>query len=83
MTYTADVKSIIDSRCIGCHGNPLTNGAPFALLTYAQVNDQASSTLTRISIPAGETGIMPPTGGPLSQTDINTIDQWIKDGKLE
>ncbi len=83
LTYTDDVKSIIDGRCIGCHGSPLMNNAPFPLLTFAQVDDKASAILTRISIPAGETGIMPPVGEPLTQTDINTIDQWIKDGKLE
>ncbi|MEW7278663.1 cytochrome c [Aquimarina sp. 2201CG1-2-11] len=82
LTYTSNVKTIIDNNCIGCHGSPLMNNAPFPLLTFAQVDDKASAILTRISIPAGETGVMPP-GGKLNQNLIETIDQWIKDGKLE
>ncbi len=82
LTYTKDVKSILTQNCTGCHGSPLTNNAPFELLTYAQVNEQASKIIDRISKQNGETGIMPPNGR-LPQNTIDIIDKWIKDGKLE
>ncbi len=83
VTYTADVKSIIDNNCIFCHNDPPVNGAPTSLITFENVSNQANSVLNRISRQAGENGAMP-TGGPrLPQQSIDLIQQWIDDGLLE
>ena len=39
VTYDNSVKSIIDSNCTSCHGNPLTNNAPMPLLTLNNVKE--------------------------------------------
>ena len=82
ITYTQNVKPIIDSNCIVCHNNPPVNGAPFSLLTYGDVSSRASQVLTAISRQNGEARAMPPSGR-LSQSTIDIIDQWISDGLLE
>lgn len=82
VTYTNDVKSIIDGSCIGCHSSPPRNGAPFALTTFNQVSSRANSILTAMSRANGTPAAMPPSGR-LPQATIDIIDQWIQDGKQQ
>lgn len=82
LTYTANIKSIIDSNCIGCHANPPVNGAPFPLIIFQNVSSKASAILNAVSKQTGESAAMPPSGR-LAQGTIDSIDQWIKDGLLE
>ena len=83
VTYVNDVKTIIDNNCISCHSNPPVNGAPNALITYAQVKDAVlnKNLIGRIS---GTSGTLMPQGGPkLPQNLIDIIIQWETDGLLE
>ncbi|MFS4446892.1 hypothetical protein [Maribacter sp. 2307UL18-2] len=82
VTYSNDVKSIIDSNCLGCHSSPTRNGAPFALINFSQVSSRANSILTAMSRANGTPAAMPPSG-KLPQATIDIIDQWIKDGTQE
>lgn len=82
VTYSNDVKSIIDGNCLGCHSNPTRNGAPFALINFSQVSSRANSILTAMSRANGTPAAMPPSG-KLPQATIDIIDQWIKDGTQE
>lgn len=43
ITYTSDVKAIIDANCLNCHSDPPTNQAPIALVTYSQVRNSAEN----------------------------------------
>ena len=79
VTYNANVKSIIDSNCTGCHGNPTTNNAPMSLTTYAEVK---SAVETRNLITRIENGTMPPVGN-LSASQIQAIKDWQAGGFLE
>lgn len=79
VTYTNDVKSIVDGSCLGCHSSPPRNGAPFALTNFNQVSTRANSILTAMSRANGAPAAMPPSGR-LPQATIDVIDQWIKDG---
>lgn len=85
VTYTTQVKTIIDNNCIACHSNPPVNGAPISLTTYGEVKNavQNNSLLDRISKQAGETGAMPLGGPRLSQNQIDLMIQWLTDGLLE
>ncbi|MEP3570022.1 MAG: hypothetical protein ABJN28_07895, partial [Flavobacteriaceae bacterium] len=56
ITYTADIRPIITSNCVGCHANPPTNGAPFSLTTFQDVSNRANSVFTRTN-----NGTMPPS----------------------
>lgn len=82
VTYDQDIKSIINTNCLGCHSDPPTNEAPFPLVTYNDVKNNASLILTAISKETGEESAMPPVGR-LSQTTIDTVNQWVEDGLLE
>lgn len=85
VTYTEDVKTIIDNNCIFCHSNPPVNGAPISLTTYNEVKNaiQNNSLLDRISKQTGEAGAMPLGGSRLPQNQIDLMIQWLTDGLLE
>ena len=84
VTYLANIKPIIDSNCIGCHSSPPVNGAPFSLVSYAQVKNFAEngSLFSSVNKQTGESGAMPPAGR-LPQTSIDLISHWLEDGLLE
>ncbi|MEZ5357227.1 MAG: hypothetical protein R3F48_00260 [Candidatus Zixiibacteriota bacterium] len=83
VTYTADIKAVLDSRCISCHSSSLTgldrNGAPVGVNfnTYSAAVANASAANVRI-----QSGTMPPTGG-LPQGERSLFQEWINDGLIE
>ena len=81
VTYTANVKSIIDANCIACHAS---GSRLRSLETYADVKNamQNSDLLQRIQQQNGTPGQMP-KAGRMPQDKINTILQWNTDGLLE
>lgn len=81
VTYTSNIKSIIDGNCVSCHS---TGGekSDVPLQTYAQVSAKASLIKTRIEKPAGDPLVMP-KGGKLSQANIDLINKWITAGMPE
>lgn len=85
ITYTENVKSIIDNNCIFCHSNPPVNGAPVHLTTYDNVKNavENSNLINRISAQPGDAGFMPSGGSRLPQSQIDLIIQWQADGLLE
>ncbi len=85
ITYIDDVKAIIDNNCNNCHSDPPTNGAPIALVTYAQVKNSAEngSLISRIQRQVGESGAMPLGGPRLPQSLIDVVVQWQTNGFVE
>ena len=84
-TYNQNVKSIIDNNCIVCHAAVPRNGAPNALVTFAQVREAMLNRglLNRISLPNGN-GLLMPQGGPrMPQATIDLVSKWQQDGLLE
>jgi uncharacterized membrane protein len=83
ITYTANVKSIIDGNCTSCHAPG--GAASFRPLTsYAEVKDAIQNTnlLDRIQKQNGEPGLMPQSGR-MPQDKINTIVAWNAQGLPE
>ncbi len=81
-TYTADVKTIIDTHCIECHTIPLAQGAIFPMRNYAEtINGLDRDLVLRITSP-NISNIMPPSGR-LPQETIDIILDWVADGELE
>lgn len=82
ITYTANVKSIIDQSCAtsGCH-NATSNTQNLTLETYTQVKNafQNRNALGRME---STTNPMPPTGN-LPNTSIQMIKNWRDQGYLE
>ena len=83
VTYTENVKTIIDNNCIECHSpggissfRPLTN--------YNEVREAVLETnlLERIQMQNGEEGQMPQTGR-MPQNLIDVILLWNDQGLLE
>ncbi|WP_281233863.1 cytochrome c [Flavobacterium gelatinilyticum] len=83
VTYTKNVKSIIDANCIGCHQSGRSAGFR-PLTTYAEVKAavENANLLGRIQLQTGQQGIMP-QGGRMSQTNIDLIVKWNTDGLKE
>ena len=79
ITYTNNVKAIIDANCLSCHGANPSFGASTSLTSYLNVKNasQNNNLLERISKAAGSDGAMPEGGPRLSQQNINTINTWI------
>ncbi|MGK0252923.1 MAG: putative membrane protein [Mariniflexile sp.] len=81
ITYNGNVKSIINSNCTSCHGNPPTNSAPMSLTTYTEVRNAVNNRglITRIN---NANNPMPQTG-LMSQNNRDLIQKWVDDGLLE
>ena len=82
VNYDDDIAPIMTAACIACHASPPTNGAPFSLVNFSQVNQRASGIFNRMNLSSGAPGAMPPSGR-LPQSTIDLIQQWIDDGKPE
>ncbi len=85
VTYTANIKTIINNNCIICHGTIPANGAPMPLTTYDLVKDAILNRplIDRISRPQGAPGMMPNGGTRLPQNQIDLIVQWKNQGLQE
>jgi mono/diheme cytochrome c family protein len=81
VTYTTNVKSIVDANCIACHAS---GAAIRPLETYDQVKDAILNTdlLDRIQRQNGTPGQMP-QAGRMPQNKIDIMLQWNTDGLLE
>ncbi|WP_051238807.1 c-type cytochrome [Gaetbulibacter saemankumensis] len=80
VTYDADIKSILTSNCISCHGSTPTQNAPMSLTTYSQAKNYIDGIIDRINRTGA--GKMPPSG-QLSTAQKQAFEQWKTDGLLE
>ncbi|MFD2562378.1 c-type cytochrome [Aquimarina rubra] len=72
ISFTADIKPIIDSNCISCHG-----GSRFPnLRTYESISDNAARVRTQV------VNRTMPQGSSLSNEQIELIRCWIDSGAL-
>lgn len=72
ISFSSDVKSIIDTNCITCH-----NGNQFPdLRTFEGVSNNATSVRTQV------VSRRMPLGGSLSNEEIELIRCWIDSGAL-
>ncbi|MES2488042.1 MAG: cytochrome c [Bacteroidota bacterium] len=83
VTYSANVKTIIDNNCVVCH-SPEGSASFRPFTTYADVKAgvEEAGLLDRIQRQNGEPGVMPSTGR-MPQSNIDVILQWSADGLLE
>ena len=73
ITYTGNVKTIIDNKCLDCHGDPVANAAPMILTTFPSVKESVEN---RNLIGRVENGSMPPGGNDLTAVEVQTIIDW-------
>nr|WP_294786188.1 cytochrome c [uncultured Flavobacterium sp.] len=83
LTYSKNVKSIIDANCIACHQSGRSAGFR-PLTTYAEVKAavETAGLLGRIQLQSGQQGLMP-QGGRMSQANIDIVVKWNTDGLKE
>jgi len=94
--YTTNVQPIFMAHCAGCHSAERHRGG-LVIVTKAGLlkggkdgavivpGDPANSLLVKLikhESPEGGPGPMPPMGEKLSDADVATIEQWIKDGAV-
>jgi hypothetical protein len=79
----ADVAAVLGDRCQTCHNDPQLHGAPFALLTYADVHQLFAGTIPiyhemYLLIQPGATPHMPYRNAPqLSADQFKTLGDWL------
>lgn len=76
VTYTSDIKPILDTNCIACH-NANTHRAGVQLQDYTHAKSNASASLADILA-----NVMPPSG-PLSAADKALFQAWVDAGEPE
>lgn len=74
ITFTGNVKSIIDSNCIQCHGN---GGTSPNLTTLNSIKANANKVKSEV------VSRRMPRGGSLTQTEIDAIACWVDNGALD
>lgn len=69
--YNANVKSIIEGKCVSCHPSLY----PPALNSYSKVKEASDDVLRTMK--ATDRTVMPP-GGALPEADIAKVAEWVK-----
>ncbi len=82
-TYNANVKGIIDNKCISCHN--ASDYQRVCLETYTQVKDacDAPGNKNLICRIQGSCGDIMPTSGRMPSVTIKIIEDWKSQGYLE
>ena len=80
-----DVKAVLVSACVSCHGAPPSQGAPIALTSYADLTapskTHAGKTVADVCLQRMQDTSSPmPPGQIPSAADVATLDKWIKAG---
>jgi len=80
VTFSQDIKVLIDQNCEGCHNGMSANGG---LVLSGHQNTAAAalngSLIDRMTRNAGDPLLMPPSGA-LSECDISKLQAWIVQG---
>jgi hypothetical protein len=69
------VKQLLQTRCQSCHSSPPKNGAPFALVSFADAQAHAQAAVTAMM-----SGAMPLGGPPATAAEISVLSDWIAAG---
>lgn len=77
VTYSSRIVQIMDNQCVNCHGS-INPSAGLSLHTYEKVREAVLDfgLIERISLPQGNSLMMPQGGNRMSQNDINAVIEW-------
>jgi hypothetical protein len=81
------VKTIVDTKCSLCHGNPAAFGAPMSLTNQAQFQVPAVTNpslkahqVVKTRINASVNPMPPPTNGTLTPSELAAFNSWLDQG---
>jgi uncharacterized membrane protein len=75
----AEIEPIMIEKCGACHGDPLSGGAPYGLITYADAAAHAERSAIRTKFRT-----MPPPGSPaMTDAEIALLQAWSDAGAPE
>ena len=77
-----DVAQILANKCLSCHGQPPSGGAPVALVSFDDLNAPSSDPTmneAELSLTRMQAGTMPPGGGAAA-AEIAALQAWIDAG---
>lgn len=83
-----EVATVLANKCVSCHGNPPSGGAPYSINSYEDLTKKSpsfsSETVAQRSVARMQdtTSPMPPTGG-VTAAEIAAIQAWIDGGMLK
>ncbi len=81
LTYTANVKPLMEMNCTPCHFPPKGNKKAYD--NYLAVKGDIDQIIDRVNRNPGDRGFMPFKHPKLSDSAINVFVQWKKDGLAE
>ena len=83
----AQVATLLTQKCVSCHGNKLTGGAPMKMVTYddllAPAPSDSSRTVAEVSMERMQSADspMPPGSKPtVAQSDLDAFQAWLDSG---
>jgi uncharacterized membrane protein len=79
-TYSNDVKPILETHCLGCHGGTAASGGYINMDTYDGLKQQVKARTLYPAITHTGTDPMPKNGDKLSDCKIAVIRKWIDAG---
>lgn len=79
-TYSGDVKPILQTHCLGCHGGNAASGGFIPLGTYDDINAIISADILLPAIQHTGSYPMPKNGAKLNDCKIAIISKWIAAG---
>jgi hypothetical protein len=78
--YSANVKPILETNCLGCHSGSATDGGFIPLDTYDGIKSVVDADLLLPAITHTGSNPMPKNGNKLSDCKIAIIRKWIEAG---
>ncbi len=77
VTYTANIKTLVDNTCVGCHGTTSPSGN-ISLVTYDNVKQAAMNgkLIDAINHKAAAKAMPPAPAAKLSQATLDLFDCW-------
>lgn len=81
ITYAANVSQLMQTNCTPCHFPPKGNKKAYD--NYLAVKTDIDEIIDRVNKNPTERGFMPMKHPKLSDSSINVLVQWKKDGLLE
>ncbi len=79
-TYSGNVKSILQTHCLGCHSGLAEAGGYIPLDTYAGISEQVNGNFLLPAIEQTGSFPMPKNGVKISDCKITIIRKWIEAG---